>query len=380
MERKMKKKLFPLKQDLLFITGLLLFSNMTQIYWIFKHEHFNEIAIRLILASILSISIGLLVLIPFRKISRKVKGNFFSVIIVYLSIFLWLASLGIFISLKLGFTYKLYLPIMALASFCVLVTKHHKYIVASLFVISVGIPILLYIFITYQFATIKAKTLSQLPKHMIWAHRGFTQGLSDNSIESFDAAQRMGYYGIELDIHFLENKGFVVAHDIPRNGTYENYSTLKTVFERYGNRFYYWLDFKNLGINNATKSGSILSEYIKLYALEGHVFVESTNAKALNKLKSTTHQINTIYWLHGHLGNRFTLFQRKYETIISGADTVSIPVRYVNDAFFNNFSHFNIAVFTVNDAILIEYLFKKGVRIVLTDLDMRTKFPLAYRH
>ncbi len=171
-----------------------------------------------------------------------------------------------------------------------------------------------------------------------------------------------------------------MTHDIAQDGTHRNYLLLKTVFDRYRDYFYYWLDFKNLDMNNATKSGKILSEYIESYKLERRVFVESTKAKALNKLKSTAPQINTIYWLRGHLENRFTLFQRKYETIISDADTVSIPLKYANNIFVENFSHLNMAVFTVNDANLIEHFFKKSVRIVLTDLDMRTKFPLAYRH
>ena len=375
----MSKYFFPLKQSLLFILGLLLFSNMTQIYWTFKYERLNEIPIRLALASLLSISIGLLALILFKGISRKINKKL-SVIIVYLSLFLWLMSVGIFISLKLGLSYKPYLPIMALASFCIVIARNHKYIVASLLFISVSTPILWYSIIIYQFTTIEPKTLSQLPRNMLWAHRGFTQGHPENSIESFDAAERMGYYGIELDIHFLERKGFVVIHDLPQDGTCENCLTLTTVFDRYRDHFYYWLDFKNLDLNNATKSGRILSEYIKLYTLEGHVFVESMNAKALKKLKLTVPQINTIYWIRGNLKNRFTLFRMKYGTVISRTDTVSMPVHHVSDIYFNNFSHLNMAVFTVNNAKRIEHFFKKGVRIVLTDVDMKTKFPSTFRH
>ncbi len=200
----MKKRFF-LKQDLLFITGLLLFGNMTQIYWVLKHEHFKELTARLILTSISSALIGLLVLILFRAILRKIKRNSFSVIIVYLSIFLWLGSLGIFISLKLGFTCKFYLPVMALASFCILIAKHHKYhkyIVTFLLAISICSPVLWYISVIHKFNSIKTKTLNILPRHMIWAHKGYTQGNPENSLESFDAAQKMGYYGIELDVHF----------------------------------------------------------------------------------------------------------------------------------------------------------------------------------
>ncbi|MEW6002631.1 MAG: glycerophosphodiester phosphodiesterase [Nitrospirota bacterium] len=214
---------------------------------------------------------------------------------------------------------------------------------------------------------------------MIWAHRGFTEGYPENSLESFDAAKRMGYYGIELDIHFLEEKGFIVAHDIPqKRRNNESYLLLETVFKRYRNQFYYWLDFKNLDLDKAEKSGKLLSQYIRSYALEGHVFVESTIAEALRKLKSTEPKIDTIFWLPKNLRNRFTLFQAKYYTVLSGADMISVPAKRADDIFFENFSHLNLAIFTVNDPARAEYFFKKGVRIILTDRDMRSEFPSAY--
>jgi glycerophosphoryl diester phosphodiesterase len=255
----------------------------------------------------------------------------------------------------------------------------HKYIIALLLIILVGCPILAYITIIYEFNHIKVKTLNNLPRHMLWAHGGYTQGFPYNSLESFDAARRMGYYGIELDIHFMEGKGFIVAHDLPAKITDRGDNLfLNKVLDRYGARFYYWLDFKNLDARNAEKSGKLLSEYIAVYGLEGHVFVESTNPGALRKLKSAAPRVNTIYWLRGHFEKRFAVFKAKFNTVISGADTVSLPGKYADRIFFKNFSHLNMAVFTVNDAGQIEYLFAKGARIILTDLDMRTGYPDAY--
>jgi glycerophosphoryl diester phosphodiesterase len=257
--------------------------------------------------------------------------------------------------------------------------KKNRYILALLIAVLLGVPVICYVSVLYQFNSIKTEAFRNIPKHMIWAHRGFTRGYPDNSIESFDAAQKMGYYGIELDIYYIKGRGFLVTHDAPLQGAGSNPGLfLNTVFNRYQNAFYYWLDFKNLDTKNAEESGKLLSGYIHAYGLQNRVFVESKHARALSRLKSAA-PINTIYWLHGNLRKRSSLFKSKFYTVLAGADAVSLPVKYADEHFINNFSHLNMAVFTVNDAATIERLFANGVRIILTDVDMRSKFPDAYR-
>lgn len=261
-----------------------------------------------------------------------------------------------------------------------LIAMSYKNIVIVIAILA-GIPLLLYSLIIVKFNSIKVQTLQNLPRHMIWAHRGFTQGFRDNSIESFDAARSTGYYGIEIDIHFLEGKGFIVAHDIsPKMSDNNSVLSLDTVFKRYTDQFYYWLDFKNLDTDNAAESGKILSDLVRTYHLQGHVFIESQRARALRKLKSVGPEIHTIYWLHRNLENKTALFKAKYNTIISGADSVSLPAEHVSESFIENFSHLNMAVFTVNDAETIEQLFQRGVRVVLSDSDMRERFPQVYKY
>jgi glycerophosphoryl diester phosphodiesterase len=256
----------------------------------------------------------------------------------------------------------------------------HRRTIVLLLVILAGCAFLGYVSIIYMFDNIKVKTLNNLPGHMLWAHRGYAHGLPENSLESFDAARKMGCYGIELDIHFIEGRGFIVAHDLPAKESGKgDHLFLNKVLDRYRDRFYYWLDFKNLDRKNAEKSGELLSAYIAAYGLEGHVFVESTRPWALRALKSVAPRVNTIYWLRGHFERRFAALKAKYNTVISGADTVSLPVKYAGDIFFDNFSHLNIAVFTVNDAGKTGELFAKGARIILTDTDMRSGYPDAYR-
>jgi len=259
-------------------------------------------------------------------------------------------------------------------------TEVRRHTISLVFVILAGCVFLGHFSIMYMFDNIKVKTLNNLPGHMLWAHRGYAQGLPENSMASFDAAWKMGCYGIELDIHFIEGRGFIVAHDLPAKETgKEDGLFLNTVLDRYGDRFYYWLDFKNLDRQNAEKSGKLLAEYSAFYRLEGHVFVESTRPWALRALRSAAPGVNTIYWLRGHFEKRFAVVKAKYNTVISGADTVSLPVQYANDIFINNFSHLNMAVFTVNDAGKTGELFAKGARIILTDTDMRSVYPDAYR-
>jgi glycerophosphoryl diester phosphodiesterase len=380
MEERINKEIPSLKRSLSFVMGLLFFGTMTQVYWAVRHRSTDGIILRLILASLISVLAGQSALIFFKDMSKKIKKDSLSEIFVFSLLFFWLMGIGISVSLFLGISYSIYLPIALLSGFIFLFMKHRKYIAAALIIICMAGPLVWYYSQIYRFNSVRIRTLKNLPRNMIWAHRGYKVGSSDNSIESFDAAKKMGYYGIELDIHFIEGKGFVVAHDIPAKEIYNAASLLlDSVFSRYGKQFHYWLDFKNLDLNNAEKSGKLLSKYINLYGLEGRIFVESREARALGKLKSVAPEVNTIYWMHGSLRNSFELFRAKYDTLVSRADTVSLPAHYVSDVVFSNFSHLNIAVFTVNDAAVIAGLFQRGVRIILTDSDMKQKYPSAYR-
>jgi glycerophosphoryl diester phosphodiesterase len=252
-----------------------------------------------------------------------------------------------------------------------------KALIIFIFII---VTIIWYFSVIHKFNSLKPRTLKNLPSRTIWAHRGFTQGYTENSLDSFDAARRLGYYGIELDIHYLDGKGIVVAHDIQKNNSItQNYLFLETVFSRYKYDFYYWLDFKNLSDSNAQISAELLLKHIDLYKLTGHVFVESTKLSALRRLKEIAPDIYTIYWLPGNLHIKPVLFFTKYQLLHSDIDIVSIPEKYVSDILFDNFSHLNLAIYTVNNPERVDYYFRKGTRIILSDVNMRPIFPEAYR-
>lgn len=50
-------------------------------------------------------------------------------------------------------------------------------------------------------------------KHAIWAHRGASGTMPENTLESFKKAAELGADGVELDIQFTKDKQIVVCHD-----------------------------------------------------------------------------------------------------------------------------------------------------------------------
>jgi len=52
---------------------------------------------------------------------------------------------------------------------------------------------------------------------LIFAHRGVTTGVVENSIESFDLANKIGFISIETDVNLTKDKQLVIFHDFSCN-------------------------------------------------------------------------------------------------------------------------------------------------------------------
>jgi glycerophosphoryl diester phosphodiesterase len=52
-----------------------------------------------------------------------------------------------------------------------------------------------------------------MPKILNIAHRGFTRSFPDNTLESFNAAIKLGADGIECDVHETADNRFIIYHD-----------------------------------------------------------------------------------------------------------------------------------------------------------------------
>lgn len=87
----------------------------------------------------------------------------------------------------------------------------------------------------------------------VWATRGLVVNRSPhdsragNNIESLTRAFEAGAVGSEIDVYFdsaLDR--FVVSHDRPYVTQNGRLLYLHELFEHFGDRYYWWLDFKNL--------------------------------------------------------------------------------------------------------------------------------------
>ena len=50
-------------------------------------------------------------------------------------------------------------------------------------------------------------------KHEIWAHRGASDYMPENTLKSFEEAVKRGADGVELDIQYTKDGKIVVCHD-----------------------------------------------------------------------------------------------------------------------------------------------------------------------
>ncbi|MGF1741986.1 hypothetical protein L4C34_13065 [Vibrio profundum] len=87
----------------------------------------------------------------------------------------------------------------------------------------------------------------------IWSARGlYNHRTEENTLESFQRAFDAGAVGAEVDFFYDPGTDqFIVSHDaMPRNpdGSLQNPDalTLEQLFNTFGEKYYWWLDFKNL--------------------------------------------------------------------------------------------------------------------------------------
>ncbi len=122
----------------------------------------------------------------------------------------------------------------------------------------------------------------------IWSARGlYSDRSTENTIESFQKAFAAGAKGAEVDFFYdPETQVFYVTHDsIVRNpdGSIEdpNALTLEQLLSYFGNQYYWWLDYKNLGrITSEQTQAAIRRLQVimdKNQGLKEKVYIEGSN-------------------------------------------------------------------------------------------------------
>lgn len=86
----------------------------------------------------------------------------------------------------------------------------------------------------------------------IFAHRGYIKNsknkIAENSIQALDNTIKNNFFGVEFDIFYLQ-KNFYICHDKPKISDLKNLPTITDYF-KYQNKLHYWLDFKNITLEN----------------------------------------------------------------------------------------------------------------------------------
>ena len=161
----------------------------------------------------------------------------------------------------------------------------------KIIVITLVIGLATALFFSWQhFEKMKATT-SQVaffdkPDSKIWLHRVYDFKVANKLLPKFK--------GLETDIVFDTSRNvFDLRHDV--DDDFHN-RTLDNFFNGINdaNKYYYWLDFKNLGKNTLSGSISRLEFLINKYDLKDRLIVESYNLKDLSKIKE--HGIAISYW------------------------------------------------------------------------------------
>jgi glycerophosphoryl diester phosphodiesterase len=84
----------------------------------------------------------------------------------------------------------------------------------------------------------------------IFAHRGIVNAdISENSLESLENAIYLGFLGIEFDIWYWQNE-LIISHDKPCKNLLTLQSFLLCSLATSKNPMLYWLDFKNVNLDN----------------------------------------------------------------------------------------------------------------------------------
>jgi len=151
----------------------------------------------------------------------------------------------------------------------------------------------------YTAEKLESKDFSQAYNdcHKVWSARGLYAHLPEqNSLKSLQKAFDSGAQGVEIDLHYdVEMKKFILSHDHPyrdKNGKLvytlkENkLLTLEKVFQTFGSKYYFWLDYKNLGKlnkNETTDAISRLKEITRHNNIKDRIYIEGTHPLLLPK-------------------------------------------------------------------------------------------------
>lgn len=133
----------------------------------------------------------------------------------------------------------------------------------------------------------------------VWAHRGDSTSVPENSPAGIRAAFAAGAAGVEMDVHFdVSADAYRLSHDAPSPPHDGEIPSLDQVLAERGARGRYWLDLKNLQpLSNPEVDRAVerLLELTEGSDLRDRILVESQAGWKLAKFAAAG--FHTSYWL-----------------------------------------------------------------------------------
>jgi hypothetical protein len=128
--------------------------------------------------------------------------------------------------------------------------------------------------------------------HKIWSARGVygNDGIEQNSLRSLQQGFDAGALGVEVDLHYdVEMKKFIISHDYPTRGEsgeliYTQKEgkllTLEEVFAKFSQKYYFWMDYKNLGKISSQETKEAIARLLEITqknSLRERIYIEGTH-------------------------------------------------------------------------------------------------------
>ena len=128
--------------------------------------------------------------------------------------------------------------------------------------------------------------------HKIWSARGVygNDGIEQNSLRSLQQGFGAGALGVEIDLHYdVKMKKFIISHDYPTRGEsgeliYTKKEgkllTLEEVFEKFSTKYYFWMDYKNLGKISSQETSEAIARLLEITqknSLRERIYIEGTH-------------------------------------------------------------------------------------------------------
>ena len=207
------------------------------------------------------------------------------------------------------------------------------------------------------------------PESKIWAHR------VNDTCEA--KIKKNEFVGMELDLYYSSFQDKIwVAHDLCDTVHRLSFDAWLAALSDHEDN-YYWLDFKNLDINNADNIGICLLQLSEQYHIKKHVMIESYDWNALKIIKDKG--LAVILWVDNINDdkNRDTLaWYRKTKDKIMALQPHAISSRAdMYSLLIQSFPQMNIHLWntpikkdTIGNLKLTELLCKDSlIKVVLVD-------------